>query len=105
VSDAGRALHVVDLCGLAILEKTRVSGMPGYPDIAQDYERTFRVLRQLPVDIFIGAHPAYYGGLEKLARLKANPAGPNPFIDAGGFRQAIDAAERKFRDQLAREKK
>ena len=35
VTEAGRVLHVVDVCGLSILEKTRVSGMPGYPGITQ----------------------------------------------------------------------
>jgi metallo-beta-lactamase class B len=104
VTEGGRTLHVVDLCGLTILEKTRVSGMPGYPGIAKDYERTFAALRKLPIDIFIGAHPAYYGGLEKAAKAKADPSGPNPFIDPEGFRRMIDSAERKFREQLAREK-
>lgn len=103
-TDRGRTLHVVDLCGLSILEKTRVSGMPGYPGIAKDYERTFETLKALPVDIFIGAHASYYGGMEKAAKVKADPGGPNPFVDPDGFRQSVAAAERRFRDQLARER-
>jgi metallo-beta-lactamase class B len=102
--DAGRLVHVVDLCGLSILEHTRVSGMPGYPGIRTDYERTFRTLRTLPVDIFIGAHASYYGGMEKAAKAKANPSGPNPFVDPEGFRRMVDAAERRFRERLARER-
>jgi metallo-beta-lactamase class B len=27
-----------------------------YPQIAEDYERTWRVLKALPCDIFLGAH-------------------------------------------------
>jgi metallo-beta-lactamase class B len=103
-TDRGRALHVVDLGGLSILDKTRVSGMPAYPGITKDYERTFATLKALPVDIFIGAHASYYGGMEKAAKAKADPAGANPFIDPDGFRKWVDAAERKFRDQLARER-
>ena len=103
-TDRGRTLHVVDLCGLAILEKTRVSGMPAYPGIAKDYERTFATLKALPVDIFIGAHASYYGGMEKAAKAKANPAGPNPFVDPEGFRTAVDGYERRFHEQLARER-
>jgi metallo-beta-lactamase class B len=102
--DRGRTLHVVDLCGLSILENTRVSGMPAYPGIAQDYERTFVALRKLPIDIFIGAHAGYYGGREKAAKAKADPSAPNPFVDPEGFRKMIDSAERRFREQLAREK-
>ena len=102
VSEAGRTLHVVELCGLSILENTRVSGMPGYPDIASDYKRTFVALRKLPIDIFIGPHASYYDGMKKAATARANPSGPNPFIDPEGFRRMVDEWERKFRDQLAR---
>ena len=61
-----------------------------YPNITQDYERTFAALKALPVDIFIGAHASYYGGMEKAAARKANPNGPNPFIDPEGYRRYID---------------
>jgi metallo-beta-lactamase class B len=103
--DRGRTLHVVDLCGLSILENTRVSGMPAYPGITKDYERTFETLKRLPVDIFIGAHAVYYGGREKAAKAKADPSAPNPFIDPEGFRKLIESTERRFREQLARERK
>ena len=104
VQEGGRTLHVVDVCGLSILEKTRVSGMPAYPNITQDYVRTFATLKKLPVDIFIGAHPGYYDGTAKAAKAKANPSGPNPFVDPDGYRRYIDEAERRFRDRLAKEK-
>jgi len=102
--DRGRTLHVVNLCGLSILENTRVSGMPAYPGISRDYERTFETLQKLPIDIFIGAHAGYYGGREKAAKAKADPTGPNPFVDPEGFKKMIDASERRFREQLARER-
>ena len=105
VRDAGRTLHVVDMCGLSILPNTRVSGMPGYPGITNDYRRTFETLKKLPVDIFIGAHASYYGGMEKAAKAKANPSGPNPFIDPDGYLTYIATAEKRFNDQLERERK
>jgi metallo-beta-lactamase class B len=105
VKDAGRTLHVVDMCGLSILPNTRVSGMPGYPDITNDYRRTFETLKTLPVDIFIGAHASYYGGMEKAAKAKANPSAPNPFIDPDGYRTYIATAEKRFNDQLERERR
>ena len=36
---------------------------PDYPAIAQDYEKTFVVLRSLPADVFLGAH-----GFQRLGR-------------------------------------
>jgi metallo-beta-lactamase class B len=104
VTEKSRELRVVDMCGLTVLDTTRLVGNPGYPDIVADYERTFAALRRLPVDIFIGAHPSYYGGMEKAARARANPAGPNPFVDPDGYRSYIDAAEKRFRERLAKEK-
>ena len=56
-----------------------------------------------PVDIFIGAHPSYYGGAEKAAALEAHPGGPNPFIDPGGYQRYIDNGEKRFRERLAKE--
>lgn len=104
VSENGRQLHVVDMCGLTVLDTTRLVGNPLYPGIVADYERTFTVMRKLPVDIFIGAHPSYYGGAEKAARLRASPSGPNPFIDPDGYQRYIDNGEKRFRDELTREK-
>jgi hypothetical protein len=47
---------------------------------------------------------AYYGGMKKAETAKANPSGPNPFIDPEGFRRAVDGHERRFREQLASER-
>ena len=105
VTENNRELNVVEMCGLTVLDTTRLVGNPGYPDIVSDYERTFAALRKLPVDIFIGAHPAYYDGTAKAAKAKANPGGPNPFIDPDGYRRYIDTGERNFRERLAKEGK
>jgi metallo-beta-lactamase class B len=56
------------------------------------------------VDIFIGAHAGYYGGREKAAARKANPNGPNPFIDPDGYRRYIEDVEKRFNEQLQRER-
>ena len=86
-----------------MLDTTHLIGNTAYPNIVGDYEKTFAALRKLPVDIFIGAHPTYYGGGEKAAKLKANPAGPNPFIDPGGYKEYVDVSEQRFRAALAKE--
>ena len=72
-----------------------------YPGIAQDYERTFRVLKSLPCDVFLGAHGDYYGMQAKAARIK--PGGPNPFIDPEGYRSYVAEREQAFRAELKRQ--
>jgi metallo-beta-lactamase class B len=104
VFEAQRPLHVVDMCGLTVLDTTRLLRNPGYPQIVADYERTFVALRKIPVDIFIGAHASYYGGMAKAAKAKADPAGPNPFIDPDGYMRYIDTGEQRFRERLANER-
>jgi metallo-beta-lactamase class B len=103
--DRGRTYHVAVLCGLTILDGTKVSGMPAYQAIQHDYERTFEVLKFLPCDIFLGAHPAYYDGTKKAAEMRAHPDGPNPFVDPDGYRTYIAQMEKRFRDQLAHERR
>jgi metallo-beta-lactamase class B len=104
-ADRGRTFHIVVLGGLTVLEGTRVSGMPTYPTIESDYERTFEVLKRMPIDIFLGAHASYYDGMKKADALRAKPDGPNPFVDPDGFHAFVAAAEQRFRERLAREKR
>jgi metallo-beta-lactamase class B len=73
-----------------------------YPQIAIDYERTFRVLKSLPCDVFLGAHGSYFGMLAKVTRMKAG--GPNPFIDPEGYKVYVEGRETAFREELAKQK-
>jgi metallo-beta-lactamase class B len=73
-----------------------------YPRIAEDYERTFRVLKSLPVDYFLGAHGSYFGMEAKFARMK--DGAQSPFIDPEGYRAYVANRERAFRAELARQR-
>jgi metallo-beta-lactamase class B len=74
-----------------------------YPQIADDYVRSFKVLRALPCDIFLGSHGAFYGMTEKYAKLEK--AGPNPFIDPAGYKAHLDMQEKNFYARLDEQKK
>ena len=81
-----------------------------YPRIAEDYERTFRVLSELPCDIFLGAHGSYFDLEAKHARLestaKSKPEGEgsgSPFIDPAGYKEYVADRERAFRAELAKQ--
>ena len=77
-----------------------------YPQIADDYVRGFKVLRSLPVDIFLGSHGRFYGMQEKYAKLqKAGPNDPNPFIDPAGYKAHLDLQENNFRAKLEEQQK
>ena len=78
-------------------------GNKEYPSIADDYVRSFKVLRSLPVDVFLGAHGSFYGLPEKHARL-AKGAAENPFIDPEGFHAHLDRQEKNFLARLEEQK-
>ncbi len=73
-----------------------------YPGIAADFDRTFRVLKLLPCDLFLGAHGAYFDMESKYARL--NKSVRNPFIDPDGYKNFVTQKEQDFRTELAKQK-
>lgn len=101
-TSGGKSYHVVIVgspnvnAGYKLVNNTR------YPNIAQDFEHTFQVLKSLPCDIFLGAHGNYYGMAAKYAELK--PGGPNPFIDPAGYQSYVTERERAFRADWQRQK-
>jgi len=80
----------------------RLVDNPNYPTIAQDYERTFRVLKSLKCDLFLGAHGSYFGLEAKYASMKAGAA--NPFVDEKGCAAFVSQKEREFRTEYEKER-
>ena len=62
-----------------------------------------KVMRSLPVDVFLGAHGAFYGMTGKHKQLEKG--GPNPFIDPEGFKTYVDRSEQAFLTMLEGQKK
>jgi len=79
----------------------KLVGNMKYPQIATDYERTFRVLRSLPCDIFLGAHGAYYGMEAKFAKRKAGDR--NAFVDPDGYKNYVSDREQAFRAEFGKQ--
>jgi metallo-beta-lactamase class B len=103
VEDGGMSYSVVFIGALSINEGVKLTGNTRHPEIADDYARTFRVLKGLTPDVFLAQHPSIYGMEEKMKRLAAG-AKPNPFIDPDGYRRVISEAEAAYLKQLEREK-
>ena len=103
VEEGGKRLDVVFFGSTTLLPGVRLIGDPRYPNIADDFARTFGVLKALPCDVFLAPHGAMFG-LEGKARRLASGARPNPFIDPEGYKSFIDRAEQAFLLQLEREK-
>ena len=80
----------------------KLVGNSVYPRMAQDFERTFQVLKSLPCDYFLGAHGSYFDMETKYAQLKAGRT--TAFIDPDGYKIYVADRERAFRRELAKQK-
>src|SRR6266566_7150675 len=101
VEDAGKTYDVVIVGSPNVNEGYKLVNNPAYPEISSDYERTFRVLKSLPVDIFLGAHGSYFDLQTKYARLKEGAS--TPFVDPAGYKSYITDREEAFRKELAKQ--
>lgn len=102
VREAGQTRDVVIIGSPNVNPGYRLVNNSAYPTIADDYERTFAVLKALPVDYFLGAHGSYFNLPAKHARMKEG--GPSPFIDREGYLAYVGERERAFRAELARQR-
>ncbi len=102
VTERGKTYNVVILGSPNVNPGYKLVDNAAYAQIAQDYDRMWRVLKSLPCDIFLGAHGSYFGLEEKYPRLKEG--GANPFVDPDGYKNYIAQKEQDFRTELAKQK-
>ena len=102
VRDGDKTYHAVIIGSPNVNPGYRLVDNPGYPTIAQDYERMFRVLKALPCELFLGAHGSYFGLEKKYAGLKSGAA--NPFIDEKGCAAFVSQKEGEFRTEYAKQR-
>jgi metallo-beta-lactamase class B len=101
--EGDRTYDVVFVGSATILPGVRLTNNPKYPGIAEDYAKTFRVLKSLPCDVFLGSHASFFDGLGKADRLRKG-AKKNPFIDPQGYKDYVAQNEAKLQEQLRRER-
>ena len=97
VRDRGKPLNVVIIGSPNVNPAYQLVANQDYPEIANDYARTFRLLKSLPCDIFLGAHGNYYRMEAKYARLKKDP-NTNPFVDPEGYQVYVEERAKSFQE-------
>ena len=100
--DGGRNYEVVIIGCIAPNERTVLVHNRDYPQIVDDFNRTYKFLRTLHPDVYLGSHTEHYNMQEKYARLGK---GPNPFVDPQGYFASIDKYERQFKQALENQQK
>ena len=103
VKEGGRALQAVIIGSPNVNAGYKLVDHAAYPTMAQDYERTFAVLKSLPCDLFLGAHGDYFEMEQKYPR--RGKSAENSFIDPAGYRRYVEGREQSFRAELARQRR
>jgi metallo-beta-lactamase class B len=97
VEDGGKSYNVVIIGSVGVNPGVKLVNNANYPQIADDFARSFKLLRSLPCDIPLASHTPMYRMEEKYARVGN---GPNSFIDPDGYQKELDINENVFRRTL-----
>jgi metallo-beta-lactamase class B len=99
--EVGKTYDVVIVCSVGWNPGYVLLNNKEYPQISDDYVRSFAILRKLPCDIFLAAHSGFYDLAAKYPKLGR---GSNPFLDHAGYLAYIDEKEKSFYAERARQK-
>jgi len=98
---SGKAYRVIISNMGTINPGVRVSGMPNYLNITEDYARAFRAQKEMKTDVWLASHASQFRMHEKYK--PGAPYSPDRFVDPQGFLDSVKRLERTYPDQLARE--
>jgi metallo-beta-lactamase class B len=90
--DGGKTYNV--LLGCSLRPPATIS-----PAVAEEFNRSFKLVRTLPCDIQLGDHGAQYNMQAKYAKLK--PGASNPFVDPASCMTEADVEEAMFHAIMA----
>jgi metallo-beta-lactamase class B len=99
VKDEQRAYRVLIANMPSVLEETRLTGMPTYPEVGSDYAHTFSEMKKLQFDIWLSSHASQFGLHQK--RKVGDPYRPEAFMDQKGYNDAITDLEKQYQQKLS----
>lgn len=98
VQDERRSYRVLIANMPSILSETKLSGMPGYPNVAKDYAYTLKALKSLKFDIWLSSHASQFG-----LHTKHKPGdgyNPEAFFDRKGYDEMVGDLEKAYLKKL-----
>jgi len=101
-TENGRRYQVAFVCSVTVNDGVHLVGNTRVPDIAEQYARTFRLLRDMKPDIFVAEHGSVFDLEAKAAKARAGVE-PNPFVDPDGYKRVIEQSEQAYLKQLRAE--
>jgi metallo-beta-lactamase class B len=102
IAENGRNYRVLIANMGSINPGTLLIGNKKYPQISEDYARTFREQKKLECDIFLSSHASQYRLHDKWKPGQAY--NPDTFVDPEGYKAAVNSSETAYQEWLAKEK-
>jgi len=99
VLESGRKYKAVFVCSTSA-PGYRLVDNQNYPNIARDYQKTFRKLKKIMPDVFLASHGSFFDLAGKMKKLQNDAVTVNPFIDPQGYRNFIKESEKAFQEKL-----
>jgi len=101
VTEGNRTESVLIIGSVGVNPGMKLVNNAAYPQIVQDFQRSFAFLRSQHPDIPLGSHPGMYNMNEKFAKLARG--GPGPYVDPQGYVAELDIVEGVFKSVLAQQ--
>jgi metallo-beta-lactamase class B len=101
IAEGGKTFSVLIIGSVGVNPGMKLVNNPDYPQIAQDFQRSFAFLRSQHPDIPLGSHPGMYNMNEKFAKL--GRGGASPYVDPAGYVAELDIVEGVFTSMLAQQ--
>jgi metallo-beta-lactamase class B len=102
MSENGKTYRVVIANMGSINPGVKVTGMPTYPGIMQDYARTFTAQQAMKIDVWFASHAGQFRMHDKYK--PGEPYSPDRFVDPDGFGEEVRRLEKVYLDQVAKER-
>ena len=97
----GRALTALFACSLTVAGQ-RLIANPRYPEVVDDFRRSFATLDRMPADVFLTFHPEFFGMVEKR---RAQIGGDvSAFVDPGESKRRVATARTAFEAELRKQR-
>src|SRR5437867_7640207 len=107
VQEGGKSYDVVILGSIGLQRNPHNPGYilvnsKEYPEIVDDYVRSFKILRALPCDVFLAAHGRFYLLKDKSAKFGKDC--PMSLIQPAGYMAHRDSQEKAFKGRPEEQK-
>lgn len=99
VKDGDRKLLAVSIGSLTLLPVS-MFGQRYDTELQNEFNQSFKTLRSIPADIFLGSHASFFDMGRKLKERDTATNPVSPFIDSSGYLKYIDNSENELRTAL-----